>query len=140
MKHFRMLLWIIGTTVIAILLGLALAPYVLRPPSSPPAPKPPEGESLLALLVTVKTIVSFINITLIVTLLWVYYRIYSDIKSRFTLGLVLLILVLFMYAITSNPLLYIVFGYYPFGLGPFTVIPDLFATFALLVLLYLSLE
>jgi hypothetical protein len=140
MKHFRMLLWIIGTTAIAIVLGLTLAPFVLRPPSSPPAPKPPEGGDLLALLVTVKTIVSFINIILIVTLLRLYYRIYSDIKSQFTLGLILLITVLLMYAITSNPLLQILFGYYPFGLGPFTVIPDLFTTFALLVLLYLSLE
>ncbi|MFX1482350.1 MAG: hypothetical protein ACFFCP_04090 [Promethearchaeota archaeon] len=140
MKYYRLAIWIIGATIVAIILGMMLAPYVLKPPSNPPAPRPPEGGDLLALLVTVKTIVSFINIVLIVTLLVLYYRIYSDIQSRFTMGLLLLILVLLMYAVTSNPLVHILFGYYPFGLGPFTVIPDLFTTFALLVLLYLSLE
>ncbi|MBN2230398.1 MAG: hypothetical protein JW779_12485 [Candidatus Thorarchaeota archaeon] len=140
MKHTRLLIWIIVSVVAAIILGFILSPIVLKPPAQPPAPIPPEGNDQLAFLVTLKTIVSFVNIALIATLLGLYYRIYSEIRSRFTLGLILLILVLLMYAITSNPLIHILFGYYPFGLGPFTVLPDLFSSFALIVLLYLSSE
>jgi hypothetical protein len=121
-------------------IGFCAGSLCVKASFQPPAPKPPEGGDLLALLVTAKTIVSFVNIALILTLLGLYYRIYSDVRSRFTLGLVLLITVLLMYAVTSNPLVHVLFGYYPFGLGPFTVIPDLFTTFALLVFLYLSLE
>jgi hypothetical protein len=121
MKHYGLIIWIVASVATAIILGLVLSPLLLRPPANPPAPAPPEGGDQLAQLVTIKTIVSFVNMALIVTLLALYYRIYSEIRSQFTLGLIL-------------------FGYYPFGLGPFTVIPDLFTTFALLVLLYLSLE
>jgi hypothetical protein len=140
MKHYGLIIWIVASVATAIILGLVLSPLLLRPPANPPAPAPPEGGDQLAQLVTIKTIVSFVNMALIVTLLALYYRIYSEIRSQFTLGLILLIFVLLMYAVTSNPLVHILFGYYPFGLGPFTVIPDLFTTFALLVLLYLSLE
>lgn len=140
MKHYGLIIWLIVSVAAAVILGVVLSPMLLRPPNSPPAPVPPEGGDLLAQLVTVKTIISFANMVLIATLLALYYRIYSEVRSKFTLGLILLTFTLLLYAVTSNPLVHILFGYYPFGLGPFTVIPDLFTTFALLVLLYLSLE
>ena len=140
MKYGRLLLGLIVAITFVVILGVILSPLLLRPPSGVPEPRPPDGNDLLALLTTVKTIVSMVNIVLILTLLGLYYRIYLEMKSRFTLGLVLLILVLLLYAITSNPLIHILFGYYPLGLGPFTVMPDIFAAIALFVLLYLTLE
>jgi hypothetical protein len=83
---------------------------------------------------------SLVNMVISIPLLIVYAKLYRDLHSKFTLGLIVVILVLFFYAITSNPLLHIIFGYYTLGLGPFTILPDAFATVALLVLLYLSLE
>ena len=61
-------------------------------------------------------------------------------KSEFTLGLMVFSLTLLLYALTSNPLLQWVFGYQAFGLGPFAMIPELFTTLALAVMLYLTLK
>jgi hypothetical protein len=47
---------------------------------------------------------------------------------------------LLLYAITSNPLVQYIFTYRGFGMGPFILLPDIFATVALSVLLYLSLK
>ena len=87
-----------------------------------------------------KTIFSFVNISLILPLLLIYIDIYRKIKSKFTIGLLIVMMVLFLYALTSNPLFHRLFGYRAEGLGPFAMIPDLFATFALAILLYMSLE
>ena len=140
MKHIRLTIWLVVGIALAVIIGIILSPIVLRPPEITPGPRPPEGNFLLILLSAAKTIISFVNIVLILTLFGLYYRIYSEVRSRFTLGLLLLISVLLMYAITSNPLVHILFGYYTYGLGPFTVIPDIFTTIALIVLLDLTLE
>ena len=56
------------------------------------------------------------------------------------LGLLIVMFAFLVYAITSNPLFYSIFGYWGFGMGPFQMIPDIFGTIALSVLLYLSLK
>ncbi len=91
-------------------------------------------------LLMIKTSVSFVNIVLIIVLLLIYVNLYRTVRSRFTLGLILVILVLFLYALTSNPILQALFGSEASSLGLFAIIPDLFTTFALLVFFYLSLE
>jgi len=140
MKYIRLAIWLIVGITLAVVIGIVLSPIVLRPPAVPPGPRPPEGDFLLIILSAAKTIISLVNIVLILTLFGLYYRIYKEIKSQFTLGLLVLISVLLMYAITSNPLVHLLFGYYTYGLGPFTVLPDIFTTIALLVLLKLTLE
>jgi hypothetical protein len=87
-----------------------------------------------------KTVISILNTALIIALLYIYAKIYRNIKSKFTAGLILTMFVLLLYAISSNPLLQILFGFRAFGMGPFAMIPDMFATVALVILLYLSLE
>ena len=94
----------------------------------------------LELFYKVKTMLSTINATLLVLLLITYFNIYKKLKSEFTLGLILFSLILLLYAISSNPLLQQFFGYWAFGLGPFAMLPDLFTTFALAVLLYLTMK
>jgi hypothetical protein len=125
--------------VVAVVLGFVVSTRLLPPPGSIPSLPPLKPEEI-AFFTTVKTLISFVNITLILWLLSVYITLYKEIKSRFTLGLILLMLVLFLYALSSNPLLHFYFGFYSRGLGPFTVIPDLFTAVALIVLVYLSNE
>jgi len=88
----------------------------------------------------VKAILSSINATLLVFLLATYIDIYKKIQSEFTIGLILFSLILLLYALSSNPLLQWLFGYQAFGLGPFAMLPDLFTTLALAVLLYLTMK
>ncbi len=88
----------------------------------------------------VKTILSSINATLLVFLLVTYVDIYKKLRSEFTIGLIVFSLTLLLYALTSNPLLQWLFGYRAFGLGPFAMLPDLFTSLALAVLLYLTLK
>jgi hypothetical protein len=87
-----------------------------------------------------KSIISIVNVTLLAALLYVYTKIYGDVKSKFTLGLIIMQLALLVYALTSNPLLQVLFGFRAEGLGPFAMLPDLFASVGLSILLYLSLE
>ncbi len=124
---------------IAVVLGFVVSAILLPHPGSIP-PLPPLKPEEIAFFTTVKTLISFLNITLILWLLSTYITLYKQLKSRFTLGLIVLMLVLLLYALSSNPLLHFAFGFYTQGLGPFTVIPDLFTTAALIVLVYLSNE
>lgn len=98
------------------------------------------GRGDLELFYTAKTIISLVNIALSIALLIIYIGIYREIKSNFTVSLIIVMLVLLLYSLTSNPLLHSAFRYYASGLGPFAMLPDLFTTIALIILLYLSLE
>ncbi|MGD9131643.1 MAG: hypothetical protein PVH73_08755 [Candidatus Bathyarchaeota archaeon] len=88
----------------------------------------------------IKTILSSINATLLVLLLATYVDMYRKIQSEFTFGLIVFSMILLFYALSSNPLLQWLFGYRAFGLGPFAMLPDMFTTFALAVLLYLTMK
>ena len=77
---------------------------------------------------------------LLIILLLVYVDIYRKTRSEFTVGLIIFSVILFLYALTSNPLVMWAFGFRPFGLGPFALLPELFTFAALIVLLYLSIR
>jgi hypothetical protein len=94
----------------------------------------------IELFYKIKTILSSINATLLVFLLATYVDMYKKIQSEFTFGLIIFSLTLLLYALSSNPLLQWLFGYRAFGLGPFAMLPDLFTTLALAVLLYLTMK
>lgn len=97
-------------------------------------------EADLELFYTIKTIVSSVNVTLLVFLLVTYLNIYRKTQSEFTVGLILFSVVLLLYAMVSNPIVQVAFGYRAFGLGRFAMLPDLFSLIALTVLLYLTLK
>jgi len=99
---------------------------------------PPPGD--IELFYTIKTVVSTINITLVIILLFTYIDIYRRTKSSFTVGLIIFSMILLLYTITSNPILQWPFGFRAFGLGPFAMLPDLFACVALSILVYLSVK
>ncbi len=89
---------------------------------------------------TAKTLLSGLNIILLVALLAIYTNIYVRLRTEFTLGLMIFAIILLFYALTSNPMLHMMWGFHGYGLGPFAMFPDLFTTLALTLLLYLSLK
>jgi len=89
---------------------------------------------------TAGTILSLINMALAVVLLTVYIGIYRKTRAQFNLVLILIALTLLCFSIVANPLVSAVLGYEGSGLGPFFILPDLFALAAMSALLYLSLK
>jgi len=87
-----------------------------------------------------KTVVSTINATLLIFLWLIYIDIYRKTRSEFTIGLIIFSMVFLLNALASNPLVIWAFGFRPFGLGPFALLPDLFTFASLVVLLYLSIK
>jgi hypothetical protein len=98
------------------------------------------GQGDLGVYYDVRAVVSTVNIILASALLLIYMDTYRRLKSQFTLALILFSLVLLSYSITSHPALQSVFGYGGAGLGPFAMLPDMFACAAMAILIYLSLK
>jgi hypothetical protein len=94
----------------------------------------------IELFYVIRTVVTTVNATVATVLLAIYLSIYRKTGSEFTVGLIIFSTVLLLYAVTSNPFVQMVFGFRAYGLGPFAMLPDLFACVALSVLLYLSLR
>ena len=106
------------------------------PPRPPQYNEPPGMQQRIHL----KTLISFINIGLIIPLFIIYAGIYRKIRSSFTFGLIAVIFALGMYAITSNPMLISLFGGRAEYIGFFQIVPDLCATIALIILIRISVE
>lgn len=94
----------------------------------------------LELFYTAKMVISSLNVVLLIFLLAIYISIYRKTRSEFTIGLIVFSIAFLMYALTSNPFMIMAFGFRPVGLGPFALLPDVFALGALAVLVYLSLK
>jgi len=142
-KYIKIALIFTILALLAILADLLATQHFTSPtPRFDPHQVPPDRISIgdLELFYKVKTMLSTINATLLVLLLGTYIGIYRKLKSEFTLGLILFSLILLLYAVSSNPILQQFLGYWGIGLGPFAMLPDLFTTFALVVLLYLTMK
>jgi len=94
----------------------------------------------LELYYTAGTVMSALNLTLLVFLLATYIEIYRKTKSPFTIGLMVFSVVFLLNILASNPLIQYTFGFRAMGLGPFALLPDIFTFGALIVLLYLSIR
>jgi hypothetical protein len=110
-------------------------PHGDRPPHIPEMEQDPSNY-----LIILKTTITMMNIAISLILILLYIKIYNEVRSEFTIGLIVVMFALLIYCVTSNPLLLSLFGYRSFGTGPFMIIPDLFATIGLATLLYLSLK
>jgi hypothetical protein len=86
------------------------------------------------------TIISSVNIALLLVLIVLYTDIYVKTRSPFSLGLVIFALVFFVKDVTSSPFVSALYGYRAYGLGPFAFLPSLFEFVALSILLYLSIR
>jgi len=147
MKHHmnkNVRIWLVLATLIVVAILAALwATSTFWFPRSPwghrwPPPYDIPGD--IEFFYAAKTVVSTINVTLLIFLLLTYISIYRKTRSEFTIGLIIFSMVLFLNALASNPFVIWTFGFRPFGLGPFAMLPDLFTCVASIVLLYLSFK
>ena len=141
-KNARNWLILVTLVVVAILAALWATTTIWFPlyPFEPHERPPMEISGDIELFYTIKTVVSTINVTLLIFLLLTYISIYRKTRSEFTVGLIIFSGVFLLNALASNPFVTWVFGFRPFGLGPFAMLPDLFTLAALGVLLYLSIK
>jgi hypothetical protein len=109
-----------------------IPPFVRRPPMFIP------GD--IELYYTVQTVVSTLNVALLIILLATYVNMYAKTKAEFTIGLIVFSAVMLLNSLFSAPFLRLGFGFSSYGLGPFAMLPDLFTFAALSVLLYLTLK
>ncbi len=132
---------ILGTLIVVAILATFWATSTSWFPRYPWEPRRPSqilGD--IELFYTIKTVVSTINVTLSIFLLLIYISIYLKTRSEFTIGLIIFSAVFLLNALASDPLIIRAFGFFPAGLGPFAMLPDLFTLAALGVLLYLSFK
>jgi len=136
--------WLLVAVLIVVVVAVAVFAllggerFYMPPPWQQRPPRNIPGD--IELYYTVKTVISTVNITLLVFLLMNYAIMYSDTKSEFLIGLIIFSLILLFHAISSNPLVYQLFGFHAFGLGPFAMLPDIFTLTALIVLVYLTFK
>jgi hypothetical protein len=142
-----MRIWLILATLIVVTILAAIwalsTTFWFPIPGYPwqPRPRPPENiPGDIEFFYTAKTVFSTVNVTLSIILLLTYVSIYRKTRSEFTIGLIIFSAVFLLNALASNPLVIWIFGFRPFGLGPFALLPDLFTCGALIILLYLSLK
>jgi len=150
MKHYmnkNVRIWLILATLIVVAILAALWAtstfWFPRYPWRPWEPHlPPQHEILgdIEFFYIAQTVVSTVNVTLSIFLLLIYVSIYRKTRSEFTIGLMIFSTVFLLNALASHPFVIWVFGFRAFGLGPFVLLPDLFALAALGVLLYLSIK
>jgi hypothetical protein len=133
--------WAVLATLLAVALLSALwasAHLSLVAPFGTRSPRPVPGD--IELYYTAKTMVSTVNLALLIFLLITYIGIYRKTRSEFTIGLIIFSLVLLLHALTANPLVHWSFGFRAFGLGPFAMLPDFFTCAALIILVYLAVK
>ena len=90
-------------------------------------------ESQFLIMNSISTVMFFISIYLV----FIYMKDYLVLRSRFTLGILLAVISFMLFAISSNPLLHIIFRL-PDKSGLFTLIPMIFATISLGILAWVS--
>ena len=90
-------------------------------------------ESQFLLMNSVSTVMFLISIYLV----FIYMKDYIELRSSFTLGILLAVVSFMLFAISSNPLLHMMLGV--FGKqGIFELIPMVFATMSLGILAWVS--
>jgi hypothetical protein len=141
-KRMRIGLAVAASIAVALLTWFWASTHLPFPPLFLIKPRPPAGPIFgdIELYYILKTVFSTLNATLLVFLLALYAEIYIKRKLEFTLWLIIFCSVLLLNALTSNPILQWAFGFFPFGLGPFAMLPDVFTFVALAILLYLTMK
>jgi len=132
-------IWVVTiVTLVAIALVAALWAFYSFTFPQRLLPRPDDVQGDLELYYISQTVVSTVNVSLLIFLLTTYVDIYRRTRSQFTFGLIIFALAFFLRTVTANPLFMRAFGFAAFGLGPFALVPEIFELVALSILLYLS--
>ena len=113
-----------------------------------PVPEEPRFENLPGFFITFRpepllqfhVLVTTVQIVLLVALLVVYVKVYSDTRANFSLGLVVVLGALLLNTLFTYPLLLGLMGPVSVRPGDFLLFADIFMIVAYTVFLYLSLE
>lgn len=142
------LLWVLFILLSGIVVGLALflaiAPHIAIVEQTPFGERfLPVPGSLVAYLAW-HIILSTVNIALLVSLVVVYGRTYSQTRARFALGISIVFVALLLESMLSYPLYQLLIGVNPdvwaSSSGSSYTLADIFTVVAYTVFLYLSLE
>jgi len=85
-----------------------------------------------------KVAISLFTAIILIGVMITYGNVYREMPNRFTRTLLIITVSLFLYSIWANPLLWVVFGVEPTGIGLLTVLPDIFTGIAAVMLLQQS--
>ena len=85
----------------------------------------------------ISNLISFTLLVISIYLIYIYLKDYLELKSNFTLGILLSVISFMLFAMTSNPLLHQFFGVYG-KMGLFSMMSYLFATISLAILAWVS--
>jgi hypothetical protein len=138
-RNVRYVLILATIVVVALVAGL-WADSTYQPPPFTERFRPPHILSDLEPYYVVKSVVSAVNLALLIFLMIIYIDIYRKTRSEFTIGLMIFSMIFLLTTLASSPFVISTFGLQARGLGPFSMLPDVFTCFALLVLLYLSVK
>jgi hypothetical protein len=146
-KNSKILMLVAVVLVLAVLAAfVASYEYNQRRPQAFPF-RPPQQQanpSDIELYLVSRTVVSTINIALLLVLVITYLSIFLKTKSEFTIGLLIFSLVFLLKDIASSPFMSGTFGFGLFGIQPFqlwfVLLPDVFELAALSILMYLSIK
>ena len=87
-----------------------------------------------------RTVVSTVNIALLLVLVITYFNIFLKTKSEFSIGLLIFALVFLTKEITASPILGGPFGFMLFGQLWIVLLPDVLELVALSIIVYLSVK
>jgi len=128
--------------LVALGLGYISTLFSLKTEEPPGSRFPPFGPFRFSPtpLLQFHTFITTVEIVLLIALLGIYVKVYSDTRARFALGLVGVLAALLLNTILTYPLVEITIG--PIGLGPGGFLPfaDVLEVAAYILFLYLSLE
>ncbi len=125
-------------TITAIVLSLALFVFtnVFFPFKQwgPPGHEPADS---LMYVFFVQFALSILMLVFSSYLVFIYLKDYLQLKSKFILGILLAIFSFMLFAIAANPALHVFLGVYG-GKGVFQIVPYIFATISLAILVWVS--
>lgn len=95
-------------------------------------------EAYIQSAIVIKVFFSSINAVLLAGLVFNYTKIYRDMPTHTSRIFLIFSSSLLFYAISSNPIVHLLFGYKLISLGPFTYVPDLFVSAGTIAILWES--
>ena len=127
--------WVPIVLAIGLVAGLGFL-FMPSPVQHPFGRPPPEFETFE----NFGLILSTLNVALLIALLVIYARMYSETGANFALGLVLVLGALLAETVVGSPLLFRLFDVPPGGQTAFLLIAETFKGVALTIFLHLSLQ